>query len=688
MGHRRKADGGLAKLERRRTPIAFVAIAAVAGTCGTAIELSGAFGSVERGLVSTRFALRPNQPPPSDIVLVTVDRQYVLKHSYVGQVPPRDVLARAVDILKADGAKIIVLDFDLSAGSQPPADLALASAIQQAGNVVYGFADVQASGPHAGDFLMFGSQWGTSLAPRLNLTSGSDLNTEPIADVPFTVAYGTTPPRVWPGLAEAAVARLRGRPVPHASFADGAWVDYYGPPGTVPHVRFPDLLAGRTSAAEFAGKVVLVGVDNPLIDQHSTLESSTNRMAGVEVLANEVGTVLRGFPLRSTSPLQDALWIFLLAALFPLVAWRRGVRPAVAVTSLAAVAYAVFAQLDFDAGHILPLAGPAVGLLGSAGLTIAEHFHRVSGDRQRLRRLFAAIDPLVVGSVLRDGGTREPMIAPTAVIAGYRLDSRLAVGGMGAVYRANQLALNRTVALKLIRPEYAEDDSYRERFVRESIAAASIEHPNVIPIYEAGDAEGILFIAMRYVDGSDLESRLRRDGPLDAESAVAAVCQLAAAVQAAHDKGLVHRDIKPANALLTLDEPPHVYLTDFGVARLGQDLTGTADGKIVGSAGYMAPEQILGGTLTPAADVYALGGLLFAVLTGQAPYTRESSMATMWAHVHADPPRPTDHATGLPPAFDAVVARAMAKDQADRFASAHDFADALRAALRDESVVR
>ena len=256
--------------------------------------------------------------------------------------------------------------------------------------------------------------------------------------------------------------------------------------------------------------------------------------------------------------------------------------------------------------------------------------------------------------------------------AGHRILGIAGRGGMGVVYRALQLDLDRPVALKLIAPQLAEDPDFRERFVRESRAAASIDHPNVIPIYSTGESDdGSLYIAMRYVEGSDLRTLVRAEQRLDPGRAAYIVSQVARALDAAHARGIVHRDVKPANVLLGAND--HAYLTDFGLTKRVTSHTGsTRDGGWVGTLGYVAPEQIRGERLDARADVYALGCVLYHSLAGVPPYQRESDEATLWAHLNDDPPTLHDRAPSVPASFDAVLARAMAKDPDDRYPSAGD----------------
>jgi len=268
-------------------------------------------------------------------------------------------------------------------------------------------------------------------------------------------------------------------------------------------------------------------------------------------------------------------------------------------------------------------------------------------------------------------------LATGTVFAGHRIEDVAGRGGMGVVYRAAQLALDRTVALKVIAPGLLDDETMRARFVRESKIAASIDHPNVIPIYYAGEEDGVAYIAMRYVPGDDIRSLVRRLGRLEPERAARLTAQIGAALDAAHHAGLVHRDIKPANVLLGPED--HVYLTDFGLTRHALSTAGaTKPGHWVGTLDYVAPEQIRGDRVDARADIYALGCLLYYALTGSVPYARDGDEAKLWAHLNDPPPKPSEH--GVPQAFDQVIARALAKSPDDRYPSAGDLGRAALAA--------
>jgi len=269
----------------------------------------------------------------------------------------------------------------------------------------------------------------------------------------------------------------------------------------------------------------------------------------------------------------------------------------------------------------------------------------------------------------------EELLAGTE-LAGYRIEGLAGRGGMGVVYRATDIALQRPVALKLILDQLARDDGFRRRFKRESRLAASIRHPHVITVFAAGEADGVLYIAMDYIDGEDLKTLLNREGRLAASQAALVVSQVASALDAAHAKTLVHRDVKPGNVLVTgKQDALHAYLTDFGLTKdVSSQSAMTQAGMFVGTLDYIAPEQIEGGQVDARADVYALGCVLYEALTGLVPFPRDSTVGKMFAHLHDDPPPLPD----APPAFEGIVQRAMAKRPDDRYPSAGDLG---RAAL-------
>ena len=272
--------------------------------------------------------------------------------------------------------------------------------------------------------------------------------------------------------------------------------------------------------------------------------------------------------------------------------------------------------------------------------------------------------------------------------AGHRIEAVLGRGGMGIVYRARNLALDRMRALKVLSPALSADARFRERFRRESRLAASIEHPNVIPVHQAGEEDGQLYLSMRLVEGLDLRALVSSEGPLDPSRGRDVIRQVAAGLDAAHAAGLLHRDVKPANVLVGAGaDDGRVCLTDFGISRAtgaGETITGT--GELIGTADFVAPEQASGDPVDHRADLYALAAVVHFTLTGRPPFPRDNELATLFAHANAPRPRPTEVRPDLPPGLDELVARGMAVDPADRFASGAELADALDGALAGEAV--
>jgi ABC-type transport system substrate-binding protein/class 3 adenylate cyclase/tRNA A-37 threonylcarbamoyl transferase component Bud32 len=266
-----------------------------------------------------------------------------------------------------------------------------------------------------------------------------------------------------------------------------------------------------------------------------------------------------------------------------------------------------------------------------------------------------------------------------AAFAGYRIESLIGDGSSGTVYAAQELSLQRRVALKILLPELARDDRFRERFLRESRLAASLEHPSIIPIYAAGEADGLIYLAMRFVEGSDLGRLIESEGALDAERSLAILAQVGDALDAAHRRGLVHRDVKPANILV--DQSDRTYLCDFGLARHAATVNSLSrDDPFAGTIDYIAPEQIHGDEIDARTDVYALGCVLFESLAGSPPFRRATEVAAVLAHLNEQPPSLHDLRPELPAALDDVVRRALAKSPDERYATAGELVDDARGA--------
>ena len=278
----------------------------------------------------------------------------------------------------------------------------------------------------------------------------------------------------------------------------------------------------------------------------------------------------------------------------------------------------------------------------------------------------------------------RPSLEIGSTLASYTIEAVLGRGGMGSVYLATQKHLKRKAALKVLSPDLATDDEYRGRFLRECELIAQLEHPNIVPIYDAGEADGLLYLAMRYIKGTDLRALISERGHLSAESTLAIVEQIASALDAAHAAGVIHRDVKPANILI---ERPgeRAYLSDFGVAKSLSSDGLTRTGTFLGTVDYCAPEQISGKPIDARVDVYALGGVLYHCLAGQPPYIRETQAAVINAHVSDRPPALSSIRPDLPPTLDGVVATAMAKVKEVRYSSASELASAFRSALLEEA---
>lgn len=641
-----------------------VLVAAVAVAAGLLARQAGTLGSLERALVDARFSLRGGQRPAPGVVLVGVDDESL------GDLPrpplPRALHAQVLDRLHSAGARLIVYDvaFDKATG---PEDEALLEAAGRAAPVVVATSEISPTGqtPVLG---------GEEVRAQLHDRAGASY-LAPDAD--GVLRHTVDRVHGLPTLAAAAMLAL-GRPASSLAQMRGGWIDYAGPAGTFPALSFEAVLKGRFDPARVRGKIVVVGFTAPaLLDVHPTPTSPN--MPGPEIQANAIATALAGFPLRSPSAAIAVLTILALALLPALLALRFEALTVALACLGVLLLWLAAGQVAFDAGSVLDLSDPLAALLvGAVGSVLAV----MAGERRERRELrlrFAAGEGDVVRSVL---GAEPHGLGPQSVIAGYRLERPVGHGGMGVVYRATQLDLDRPVALKLIAADHAQDDTFRARFNLESRLAASIEHANVIPVYEAGEDDGLLFIVMRLVDGTDLAHVLHDSGALEVARTVRLIAQLAAALDAAHTHGLVHQDVKPANVLLTSDQPEHLYLTDFGVAKhIGGAPDTTTHAQWVGTIDYIAPEQIRGESVGPAADIYALAGVLHSCLTGSVPFPRENEAARLWAHVNAPPPAPAELNGRLPRAVDMVIARGMAKDPCGRYPTGLALAQACAAAL-------
>jgi serine/threonine protein kinase len=291
---------------------------------------------------------------------------------------------------------------------------------------------------------------------------------------------------------------------------------------------------------------------------------------------------------------------------------------------------------------------------------------------RRSGRAGTAAEETSIGVVVRPPLGESAVVPHGAEIAGYRIGPQLGRGGMGVVYKAHHIRLDRAAALKVLTPALARNDEFRERFMRESQMAATLQHPNVVTVYDAGEAEGLLYLAMQFIAGTDLRRLLELEQQLDPAPTLSILAQVASALDAAHSRGLVHRDVKPANILVDTDR---AYLGDFGLTKRF-DATGglTGVGQIVGTVEYLAPEQIEGERVDGRADLYALGCVAYQCLTGRPPHAKNSDIAILFAHVKEEPVPLSSLRDDVPEAVDEVMARALAKDPAERHASCREFA--------------
>ena len=271
------------------------------------------------------------------------------------------------------------------------------------------------------------------------------------------------------------------------------------------------------------------------------------------------------------------------------------------------------------------------------------------------------------------------MLSPGATFGGYEVESVVGLGGIGILYRARQLRLDRPVALKLVESDMARDPVVRERLRREARAVASLDHPNVVPLYEAGEEDGTVYIVTRWVEGTELGTLIDEEGPLEFHRAARTAAQIADALEIAHEKGFVHRDVKPSNVILTAEN--HVYLTDFGLAKRAETAAGlTGADQLLGTVDYVSPEQIEGSQPDARSDIYSVGCVLYEMLAGEPPFAaQKGGMAKMWAHVNAEIPSVRAKSPDVPVPLEEVVRHAMARDPAARPSAAALRRDVLRA---------
>jgi len=651
-----------------------LAVGVLAGAATIALRELSAFEWLEHRTVQARFSIRGEQQPSREVVVVALDIDSVDR---IGRYPPpRKSQAKLVDVLRRAGTRVIALDLALEQQTDDrAADLALARALKRSGAAV---VSVTAVGTGAYTAPLVGREAFDSRV-RAGLTA------LPRDDDGAVRRF----PRWFMGVPPFAIvaAALQSPRAEIVETPDRALVDYAGRAGTFPELSFADVLDGRLDARDVRGKVVIIGPSYPAAgDQHPTAVGGP-AMSGAEIHANAVATALDGYPLQTLPSAAGAILLLGLGLGVGLALSVRAIKAPIGGASVVVTGavvlglWTVAAQIAFDAGAVVDYSAGVFAVLaataGAAGLVA------VAGrrDRAELRALFAAYSPSLVRRVLAQDDSDPAELARSEIIAGYTLEEVIGEGGMGVVYRAKQRGLDREVALKLIRPQYALSPLFRARFMRETRTATLIGHPNIVPVYDAGEDDGLLYIAMMLVDGVDLSRMVTVFGPLDPATLVALVRQVASALDAAHAQGLVHRDVKPANILVTSD-PPHAYLTDFGIAKqVGADDDLTVTAGWVGTVDYLAPEIARGVPASPLSDVYALAGVLFYCVAGSVPFDLPNEAAKLRAHAEAPPPSASAAAPGTPVALDGVIARGMAKEPADRYATASELAEAAARAL-------
>jgi CHASE2 domain-containing sensor protein len=657
-----------------------IAAAAGYGTWHTA------FGNrLELQTIDARFAVRGSTRAWPGVVIVGIDVK-TLESSQYGRFPfARRWDAKMLDRLREDGARTIAYDLVFDSASDPTDDLDLYDAAARArGRLVLASTAASVNGNGTTNVLG-GVAHQRAAGIRVGSADFEEASDGAVRRVPEAVE----------GVQSFAAATAAASGVTAATLEsefDGGsqWIDFPGPAGTIPEYSFSDVLSGSFDPALVRGRIVVVGATaGDLQDDHTVGGWASQPMSGPEIEADAIATLMTGAPLRSAPALVDWLTLLVAALLLPMAALRRIRWPRLVWAGLgAAAALLVGTQIAFDSGTVSLFAPVLATLLVSGVGAVLVPLALERRELAVLRDRFARFDPRVVDAVLADPGialrVRAFGIGPESVIAGYRLVALIGRGGMGVVYEAVQLTLDRPVALKLVDPARADDDEFRARFVRESRVAASLEHPHVIPVYEAREDGGLLFIAMRLVRGPSLAELLAAEAPLEPRRAVRLISQIAGALGAAHDRGLVHRDVKPANVLL--HEVEHAYLSDFGVTREldAEGLTGV--GERLGTVDYMAPEQCRGERVGPAADIYSLGCVLYEALTARVPYPAGSEAERIAAHLHDQPPQASSHWPAVPSALDGVIVRALDKDPARRFPSAVAFAFAASAAVGLELV--
>ncbi len=673
-----------------RLVVSAAAIGLLSGLVGLLVETVD--DHPERWSVDVRFQHRGDRHPDRPVVLVAFDNR-TLRELKLRPPIPRAQQARLIDNLDRAGANVIAYDYSLEqpSGDTPrdkTQDMHLYMALANTFHAVVSVTAPARDGSVAD--LAGVAPFDTTDAVKPGY---SYFPLDPQAVVRrFYHAPGRL--RLF-SVAAADLQRGHSESVPRR-----ALIDYPGPAGSFPPISFIDVLNGHFDPAAVRGKVVVVGPTAPVLaDLHRVPVDSI--MSGPEIQAAEISTALRDFPLRPVSDRTAHATLFLVGLTFPLLllittlgtrVWRsrrsRGVplrtppTLTVAMTGvIAAAIWVVIAQLSFNADRVVEVIAPLATIAASTLLLAISASGATRAERRAIRRRFINRDPNIFERVLAVTSRRGALGADD-VIAGYRIIGEIGRGGYGRILKAVQLRLDREVALKVLPPERAEDPMRRERFVEEAHKASRLSHPNVLPVFDAGEDDGLLYIAMPLVPAPseetppNLNAILERSpgGRLDDETTIVLTGQVAAAIDAAHVTGLVHGDIKPDNVLISAQAPGHAFLADFGVAEVLHDEPRGPRGR---SRNYRLAEDN-----GPAGDIYSLTTVLFECLTGHRAFAGTDALAT--DAKHRDPKRPsvTNHRPDLHPSIDAVIAQGVSVDAAARPKSAAALIAAAAKALR------
>lgn len=628
------------------------------GICATVVVIGlyagGALDFLELDSVDARFAVRGTEKPPAKLILVVVDQNTLADLGVVGTFIPRSWHAKVIRRIAHDHPRVIAYDFTFDSPSPGFIQNGLADddqlihAVHDAHGKVVLATDSGGGGLSLGQtekqLLTLGTRAGSVRIPNQPTIRRMPLAVDGITSFPLLAA------QVAQGKSPSGVATKSG----------SAWIDFYGPPGTLRQVSFEAVLAGRTRPGYFGNAIVVVGASAAsLLDLHPTATSGDGLMSGPEINANAIETAIRGFPLTSTSTLANLALIVLLGLVVPGSSLRLGMRNSLALGVVGGFAFVLAAQLAFNSGLVVDFVYPLLALTLSSVSVLGARYALAGSDPRFVRIETVGI---VIGSD----------------VAGYRVERLLGRGGGGTVYVATETALRRKVALKVLNPELADSEAAQSRFLRESQLAAALDHPNVVPIYRAGEDAGYFFLAMKLIRGS-LITLLRRDRVLDVERALSIAARVAAALDAAHAVGLIHRDVTPSNILLDppVDGVDGVYLADFGLTQHRGFTSGTG---LVGKPEYVSPEQIRGDAVDGRADLYSLACVLFECLTGDPPFVDASEITVIGSHLSRTPVPPSSLRRDLPPSIDEPFARALAKTAGERQATCTEFVDAVRAA--------